>query len=242
MMKRACLHWICTAALAAMLAAGCGTTGSAPTSFPEVRFRVHPSKPSSGGNLDATFTAELVAGGVKHAFPANATFTATGDVDFVLENAAPPYGGTFTVSEEGSRDIHVVLSVTGVTDTSADSAGPAHAAVVGTISPATAPATNEVRFEVCVPSDNAASCGLPGSDSGDFGKPFNGSIGDAFNTHLIGGLTPSIFFLDGARDSIHAVFALAPFTGKKLIARMYLNGELKEEASDTGDVVLKQDL
>jgi hypothetical protein len=220
-----------------MLATGCGTTGSAPTTTAEVLFKVRPI--GGGPNPAAVFTAELMAGGVKHAFPT--TFTATADVDFVLENAAAPYGGTFTVSE-GSRDIHVVLSVTGVTDTSADSAGAAHPAVVGTITPATAPPANEVRFEVCAPSDNAASCAVPGSDSGDFGKPFNGSIGDAFNTHLIGGLTPSIFFLDGARDSIHAVFALAPFTGKKLIARLYINGELKEEASDTGDVVLKQDL
>jgi hypothetical protein len=141
-----------------------------------------------------------------------------------------------------SRDIHVVLSVIGVTDTSADSAGAAHPAVVGTITPAAAPATNEVRFEVCVPSDNAASCGIPGSDSGVFGLPFNGSIGDAFDTHLIGGLTPSIFFLDGARDTINAVFALAPFTGQNLIARMYINGELKEEGSGTGNVILKQDL
>lgn len=220
-----------------MLAAGCGTTGSVPTTTAEVLFRVRPI--GGGPNPAAVFTAELMAGGVKHTFPT--TFTATADVDFVLENAAAPYGGTFSVSE-GSRDIEVVLSVTGGFDTSAESAGPAHPAVIGTITSAAAPPANEVRFEVCLPSDNAASCQIPGSDSGAFGPTFNGSIGDAFNTHLIGGITPSIFFLDGARDSIHAVFALAPSTGQKLIARLYLNGELKEEASDTGDVVLKHDL
>ena len=208
-----------------------------PATTAEVVFRVRPIVGEQ--NPEVVFSAELLAGGVKHTFPA--TFTATADVNFVIENAAPPYGGTFTVSE-GSRDIEVALYVAGGFDISADSAGPAHPAVVGTITPAAAPPVNEVRFEVCVASDNAASCGIPGRDSGVFGLPFNGSVGDAFNPHVIGGITPSIFFLEDARDSVNGVFALAPSTGQKLIARLYVNGELIEAASDTGEVVLKHDL
>ncbi|MFI5398151.1 MAG: hypothetical protein ACHQ9S_21660 [Candidatus Binatia bacterium] len=235
MMKPSCLYVICTSALAAILAVGCGTTGSAPTTFPEVRFKVLP-------HAGATFTAVLVAGGVQHTFPA--AFTATAEFDFILENAAPPYGGTFTLVE--GAEIDVTLSVKGApTDLGPIKIDAINSPVdIGTVTPTPSPTPSlEVRFDVCTPSGTNPSCLTPGGDAGVFGQGFNASVGDAFDTHLVGGAilptAPSIIFLDGARDSVHGVFALQPSTGQTLIARLYVNGELKETGADTGDVVIK---
>ena len=54
--------------------------------------------------------------------------------------------------------------------------------------------------------------------------------------------TPSIYFLEGAQDSVNAVFRLAPTTGQTLVARLFINGVLEQTQSGTEDVLIRQDL
>lgn len=215
-----------------MLIVGCGTSGSDPTTFPEVRFRVRPSG-------TARFTAELITHGVKHSFPSGTVFTANSDFDFYLEGAAPPYGGTFTLAPDSPGNLEVVLTVTGFSDQTV-TADVAHPAVVGTVTAASPPSL-EVRFHLCLPLADFSSCFGP-SDPGLFGVAFSGSVGDTLNTHLVFGRTPSIYYLEGARDTANGVFALLPSTGQSLVAQLFINGQLRQTASGPHDVLLKENL
>jgi len=177
---------------------------------PEVLFQVQPI------GLSTFSVDELDAGGVQHTFPEGTTFTAVSSFDFYLENAAPPYTGTFTLVSGG--DIVVTLFVRGPTEahafigeTSASSGITQVKVSSGPTSPAT-PAPQEIRFDVCVPLPTSATCSTTG-DAGVFGLPIIGSVGDASETQLLNGVTPSIYFLESAQDSVNAVFRLAPTTG-----------------------------
>ena len=230
-MRRAALCWIMISGIV-ILSAGCGTSGSRPQQFAEARFQVRPAGRS-------VFTAELSANGVRHTF-GGTEFTATSLFDFVLENAGGPYSGTFTLKDGG--DIQVILSFGDQTITGQTWGIDTQAKVSNGDPAAPAPGSSaEVRFDVCVPSASATSCFQPG-DSGIFGLPFNGTIGDANTTHLIFGSTPTIYLLEGAEDSVSGVFTLTPFTGQSLLAQLFINGELKDADSDTHDVLLKENL
>lgn len=233
MMRRIALRCLVVSGVL-LLSAGCGTSGSRPSQFAEVRFQVRPTGKS-------VFTAELSANGVTHTL-GGMQFTATSLFDFVLENAAPPYSGTFTLIDGG--DIEVVLSFADQSITAETSGvGGPPAVVTNATTPATplGPPALEVRFDVCVPSAAAGTCFGP-DDSGIFGLPFNGSVGDAATTHLVNGSTPTIYFLESPEDSVNGVFALNPFTGQSLLAQLFVNGELKQSDSDTHDVLLKENL
>ena len=207
--------------------------------YPEVRFRVQPVGQS-------TFSVdELDAGGVQHTFPEGTTFTAISAFDFYFENAPPPYTGTFSLLNGG--DITVTLFVPGTTEVH-EFTGETSAALgitqvrvsSGPTSPAI-PAPQEIRFDVCVPLASSATCSTTG-DAGVFGLPIIGSVGDASETHLLNGFTPSIYFLEGAQDSVNAVFRLAPTTGQTLVARLFINGALEQTHSGINDVIIRQDL
>jgi hypothetical protein len=79
-------------------------------------------------------------------------------------------------------------------------------------------------------------------DSGVFGLPFTATVGDAFQTHLLGSLTPSVYFLEGARESANGVFRLAPVTGQTLVGQLFINGSLRQTQANTEDVVVREDL
>jgi hypothetical protein len=233
--------WIVAVVYLGAPGGGCGTTGSRPTLYPEVQFQVHPSGQSK-------FTVnELDVGSVRHTFPAGTSFTVTSTFYFYFENAPPPYSGTFTLEDGG--DIEVALLVTpggnpGVSDTASGPGTTVTVSTGGSPSPTFAtpiPPTQEVRFDVCVPSLTPGTCFTEG-DSGIFGLPFSGSVGDASQTHQLNGLTPSIYFLEGAQDSVNAFFRLTPTTGQRLVAQLFINGTLEQTQSDTGDVLIKQDL
>jgi hypothetical protein len=232
MMKPA-LRMLGVCALLATLGAACGTSGSEPTSYPEVRFRVRPSG-------TAKFTAELRSNGILHSFPSGTTFTASSNFDFYLEGAAPPYGGTFTLAPDSPGGFDVVLTVTGESEQTASADAGHPQAVVGSTA-AAAPPNLEVRFHVCLPLVDFSTC-FSSSDPGVFGVTFNGSVGDPFNTYLLFGTTPSIYYLEGARDTVNGVFALQPSTGQNLLAQLYINGQLIQTASGTHDVLLKENL
>jgi hypothetical protein len=224
---------LCVCGLVATLSVACGTSGSKPTSFPEVRFRVRPSG-------TAKFTAELRTNGVRHTFPAGTTFTASSNFDFYLEGAAPPYGGTFTLAPDSPGGLDVVLTVTGQSEQTATADAAHPEAVVGDAT-AAAPPSLEVRFHVCLPLTDFSTC-FSSSDPGVSGVTFNGSVGDPFNTYLLFGTTPSIYYLEGARDTVNGVFALQPSTGQVLVAQLFINGQLIDTASGTHDVLLKKNL
>lgn len=224
---------LCVCGLVASLGVACGTSGSEPTSYPEVRFRVRPSG-------TAKFTAALRTNGILHSFPAGTTFTATSNFDFYLEGAAPPYGGTFTLTPDSPGGFEVVLTVTGQSEqtAAADAAHPE--AVVGSTAPATPP-SSETRFHVCLPLQDFSTC-FGSSDPGVFGVTFNGSVGDPYNTYILFGTTPSIYYLEGARETVNGVFALQPSTGQTLVAQLFINGKLIQTESGAHDVLLKENL
>jgi hypothetical protein len=241
MMRRRWFLWI-VAAVVGTLNGGCGTTGSAPVLYPEVRFRVQPVGQS-------TFSVdELDAGGVQHTFPEGTTFTATSFFDFYLENAQPPYSGTFTLVPPLSGDITVTLFVPGTTevqeftDQTSAALGITQVTVSSGPSSAATPPAQDIRFDLCVPSSTGSGACVVSGDAGVSGLPFSGSVGDAFQTHLLNGFTPSIYFLEGARDSVDAVFRLAPTTGQVLVARLFINGALQQTQSNTDNVIIQQDL
>ena len=85
-MRAARRSTICLAALLAGVLTSCGTSGTNPTLFPEVRFEVSPATQGT-----ATFMVEsLTSGGIKYDLPPDAVFTATAPFSFLLENAPPP--------------------------------------------------------------------------------------------------------------------------------------------------------
>lgn len=230
-MGRAATRWMIISGIV-MLAVGCGTSGSRAPQFAEVRFQVRPTGKS-------VFTAELSANGSTHTF-GGAEFTATSLFDFVLENAMPPYSGTFTLKDGG--DIDVVMSFADQTITGQTSGIGTQARVSSGTTGSTPVSTSpEVRFDVCAPSASPTNCFQP-DDSGIFGLPFSGTIGDANTTHLINGITPSIYFLEGAEDNVSGVFALNPFTGQNLLTQLFVDGQLKQSESGSHDVLVKENL
>jgi hypothetical protein len=231
-------RFVLVGALLAAVALGCGTSGSKPTAPPEVRFRVRPSGLTR-------FSVVMVTNGVKHEFPGT-VFTASSDFDFYFENTAPPYGGTFTVEPDNLGnygDLEVILSVTGETDQTVSADHTTHAAtvetVVGTVKGGVQP-TQEVRFETCVPLPPSTSC--TAADDPVFGLPMNATLGDPFSSHVSFGTAPNIYFLDAARDSVHAVFALQPSNGYTLVAKLFINNQLQQTHSGSGDITFQQNL
>jgi hypothetical protein len=242
--------WILAALCLGALGDGCGTTGSRPTLYPEVRFEVDPVPASVTFRVDA-----LVAGGVQHTFPADMVFTASGPFFFYFENAPPPYSGTFTVcgkpngncSPAGASDgnLHVKLFVPGTTEVhefNAETLVPHIPQVTISSGPISAvtPPTREVRFDLCVPFLTPGTC-FTGGDSGLFSKSFTGTLGDASQTHELFGATPSIYFLEGAQDNVDGVFTLDQ-TGPLFVAQLFIDGILRQTQANTGDVIVTQDL
>ena len=241
MNRRKRFLWIVAVVCLGAVGGGCGTTGPEPTLYPEVQFQVHPSGQS-------TFTVkELDLGGVRHTFPAGTSFTATSTFYFYFENAPPPYSGTFTLESGGDITVFLLVTPTGNPEVSDTASGPGSTVTVSTgVSPSPMPATpipptEEVRFDVCVPLLTPGTCFTEG-DSGVFGLPFTATVGDAFQTHLLGSLTPSVYFLEGARESANGVFRLAPVTGQTLVGQLFINGSLRQTQANTEDVVVREDL
>ncbi len=230
----------------------CGQSGSDPIQFPEVRFDVHPAGQS-------TFRVDsLIASGVSHSSVVGQEFTATSSFNFVLENAAPPYMGSFTLTS--GDQITVTLSVIGqfgqtqVSDATA--VGKATATVV-TCTASTNPPTNnlpgcpvptnpppsnpEARIDVCAPFTLPGSCSTTGA-VGAFGVLFTGTLGDLFTSHTLSGATPTIYFLEAPQDSVNAVYVRQVITGDLLVASLFFNGVFQQTQANAQDVVLSQDV
>lgn len=220
---------------------GCGQSGSDPVVYPEVRFEVRPAGQS-------TFRVDsLIGGGVSHASVTGQDFIAVGPFDFVLENAAPPYQGIFTLVSGDQITVTVtVMSITGQTQVSDATAPGKPTAMVLTGGPAPSmtpgPGNPEVRFDVCAPLRDGTSCSTMDSTVGSFGVLFTGTLGDPFISHLLSGTTPTIYFLEGPRDTVNGVFTRQPPVGALLLAQLFINGTLKQSGASVNDVVLKQDL
>jgi hypothetical protein len=242
MTRRKRFLWIVAAVCLGTLGGGCGTTGSKPTLYPEVRFHVEPT----GGS---TFTVdEFVVGlasspavTVRHTFPPGTVFTATSGFDFYFENAAPPYTGSFSLVSGGNIDVTLTVSDKLYDDVSTSGVGTT-AAVTSSQQPMPTPIapTQEVRFDVCVPFLTPGTCFTQG-DSGLFGKAFSGTLGDVYQTHGLNGSTPSIYFLEGAQENASAVFRLVQ-TGPMFVAQLFINGTLRQTHANTQDVIIRQDL
>ncbi|MFQ5665118.1 MAG: hypothetical protein ACE5I7_01675 [Candidatus Binatia bacterium] len=238
------------ALLAALGTAGCGSSGSGRTAFPEVRFQV------SGSTKFAVVS--LVTGGVTHPSIMGQEFVVNGIFSFVVEDAPPPYEATFV--RTGDAEIAVTLSVvsetaeTQVSDRSTASKDTATVAIGSSAAPVGTPTAPklEVRFNICAPAGDTGSCFTP-EDSGLFGVGFTGTVGDAFTTSILPvpctvnstascSQAPTILFLEGARESVNAVFARAPFTGEDLRVELLLNGNVKATTAGPRDVVIREEL
>jgi hypothetical protein len=223
-----------------IVTSGCGTSGSDPVQYPEVRFEVRPAGQS-------TFTVDsLIGGGVSHSSVTNQQFTATGAFDIALENAMPPYEGTFTLVAGDQITVSIsVISPTGQTLVS-KTTSPGHPVVTvssgGTVPvPPPGPANPEVRFDVCAPLANETACSVAAS-VGTFGVLFTGTLGDPFTSHLINGATPTIYFLEAPSDNVAGVFTREPQVGVLLVAQLLFNGVLQQTQANASNVIIKQDL
>jgi hypothetical protein len=246
---------VAIAGTALTAAAGCGTSGSAPTLYHEVRFQVVPATTGQ-----ATFSVDsLVAGGTAFGFPTGTTFTTTGTFNFYLEGAASPYSGTFT--QQGPDPITVTVyidrSLVSGDNTSQGSGVPLF---VGPVSqgaqvpppPGTPlPQAPMVRFDVCAPAPGNSVCSTMNTSAGatapagSFGIPYSGSIGDQFFSHLLYNdptrTTPGIYFLQNPQDSANGIVASA--SGQLLQLQLFIDGALHQTAAGTGnDVQVREDL
>jgi hypothetical protein len=263
MMRRTRFSFALLAGATLVAAAGCGTTGSNPILYPEVRFSIEQS-PDTASTGQATFTVEtLQAGGVSHPSIAGQTFIAP--FSFVLENAPPPYRGSFKRPADGA-EITVTVTVvaqiaeTEVSDSTSPAQGTAPAKNTARLScdrvtnttlgilcvpvatdPSPAPAANpEVRFDVCALLPGSGSCSTTDDPPGLFGIPFSGTLGDLLISHAVDGLTPRIFFLEGAQHNAAARFLAA--TSKILEAQLFVNGQLQPPTAIGSDVIIQKDL
>jgi len=241
---------------------GCGTTGSDPILFPEVRFEVRPSG-------QATFTVDaLSGGGESYTSVIGQQFTATAPFDFALENAGSPFEGLFrligvcsnnqaqcSVDSEcapagscdlGGQQITVTLTViSGINQTQvSDATAPGKPTAMVAIGALPAgvtplPAHPEVRFDVCAPLPGRATCSTKTGD-GTFGALFSGSFGDPFISYLTSGATPTIYFYRAPQSNINSVLTRLPLA--LLGVQLFINGELKETQVGSGEVIISQDL
>jgi hypothetical protein len=221
---------------------GCGTTGSDPILFPEVRFDVLPSG-------QATFTVDaLSGGGESYASVIGQQFTATAPFHFALENAGQPLMGAFSVNPTSGDQITVTLTViSGLSQTQvSDATGPgkptARVSIPTTAAGVTPPPGNpEVRFDVCAPLPGRTTCSAT-TGNGTFGALFTGSFGDPFISYLTNGATPTIYFYRAPQSNINAVLTRLPVTGALLAVQLLVNGELKQTEVGSGEVIISQDL
>lgn len=227
---------------------GCGQTGSDPPYLPEVLFQVRPAG-------QATFRVDsLIGSGVSYTSVIGQEFTATSGFNFVLENACPPFRGSFTLlSGDQITATVIVISGGGQTQMSDTATQPGATAIVSANPPQSGcpapsgtpgPSTPEVRFDFCAPLPGELNCATmqdpPGI--GTFGVAFAGSIGDEIFSHMTGGTTPTIYFYQAPQENINAVFMRTPLTGAILQGQLFINGQLQQTMGSSGNVVIKQDL
>ena len=223
----------------ALVLAGCGDTkeGSHPEFFPEVRFVIEPL----GGQEGTTFAVDYIASGdSQHSFLPGRTFNATEPLGFFLDNAAPPYGASFTWLAGAEADI--VLIVSGRTiqispvRLGPNNSGPVEIRTIERDGGVLARRTEkpEVRFDVIAPP----------------GTLFQGTVGDFFTSYDVGftvddderlqARAPAIIFLENARETVSAVVRNA--NGLEITIDLYINGKLVDTETANKDAIVKEDL
>ncbi len=230
-------------------AAGCGTSGSEPPLFPEVRFEVSPVQ---GAQPPFQFIAERFdIGGVEHTDLAGTTLTATGIFRFIFENAAPSYCGRF--KQVGATAVTVHLLQEGGPEVAPSTSGDGTevtACILGSPTPMPTAPNPEVRFDVCAQSVPGVVCAAAGPEGpGKFDVPFSGVIGDPFVTYLLGTAsstanapvsTPVIYYFEGASQSVNAVFT--GFNQATIQVQLLINGQLSQNVAGNGNLTIQQDL
>lgn len=167
---RVLLTAMCEWGLVIFTITGCGTSGSEPVLYPEVRFEVSPAQ---GGQPPFRFVVErFVIGGVLHTDLSGTTFTSTGVFRFVFENAPPPYTGTFRQVGGTAITVHLLQEGTGIetsqttsgdqtqcgTAASSDPSCIVNPSIFGPQPTLIALPNPEVRFDVCAPLVPSGSC------------------------------------------------------------------------------------
>lgn len=245
--------------LVTFFSSGCGTSGSNPPDQPELYYQIIPA---TGGQ--ATFTVQsLFDNNVSFVSlnnpPNPMTYTIIAPFTIALENATVPYAGTFTAIES---DVTVILSeqpVAGNPPISVQGTTSAGNPTVSLIVPVPTPgmtspptpgaAFPEIRVDVCAPSPGTSSCLGNSGSVGTAGIPFNGSIGDSFTSRLLGNpnnpsappVTPTVYFFEGPQDTINVALQTVVST-PPLLVQLFINGQLSQSTSGTGNLTLRQDL
>ena len=240
MTRLSCAALIGVASWLAVSLAGCGTSGSKPFFFPEIQFQVTPL-----GGPTSFKVLGLTTGNTIHTFPADQEFQVNGTFSFFLEQAKPPWTGTF--QRTGSNEIQVTLLETAntmqVKTTTADN--PTITLVLGGGGgpPGTPTRGNpEVRFDACALNVEIPTCADAANipDALLFGRGLNASVGDPAVTRLMTGTAPAILFFEGATDSALGVFtSIGVYT---VHAQLYVNGQLEDNQFGTTNVILKATL
>jgi hypothetical protein len=228
--------WLFALIMLAVVAGGCGSSGSPAEFYPEARFQVEPL----GGQEGTTFAVEYIASGnAMHFFQTGREFNATEPVGFFLDNAAPPYGASFRWLAGSEADIALIVSGRTI-QVSPIRLGPDNEVVeLKSIPPngetlATETQRPEVRLEVFA----------------DPGTLFQGTVGDFFTSYDIGftfddderseARAPAFIFFERPRETISAVVRNA--NQLEITINLYINGELTQSDTSQKDAIVKKDL
>jgi hypothetical protein len=218
----------------------CGTSGSKPFFEPEIQFQVTPLGGPTSFRVLALTTSNTV-----HTFPPDQEFQVNGTFSFFLENATPPWTGTF--QRTGDNQIMVSLLETAntmqVKTTTADQ-DTVVLTLGGSRTPVGTPTAGnpEVRFDACALNVEASTCADAANVPGAllFGRGLNGSVGDPFVTRLMTGTAPAILFVEGVQETAMGVFT--PIGSYSVHAQLYVNGVVADSQFGTGNVILTANL
>lgn len=231
--------WSTQFLLLALVLAGCGSSkeGHHPEFFPEVRFVIEPL----GGQEGTTFEVDFIASGdSRHTFATGRTFNATEPLGFFLDNAAPPYGASFTWVGGAEADIALIVSGRTIQISperlGPNNNGPVEIKTIDRDGGVLAQRTDkpEIRFDVIA----------------DPGTLFQGTVGDFFTSYDVGftvddderlqARAPAFIWFENARETVSAVVRNA--NGLQITIDMYLNGKLVDTDTANKDAIVKEDL
>lgn len=233
-----------TALLAMSLSiAACGKSGSQPPVLPEARFEI---LPHLGGSARFEIV-DVQAAGQRFTSLAGIPITTLGRINVFVDNSFGPFGMTLRLLDDDPVEVRFGLAgvvndtLVRVVDT------PGEEVFVGTPVETLTQARPEVRVDACAPFPEDTACSAFDGLS-LFGAPLSGSIGDPEATRLLGRPSadepevgsPSIFFYQNATSDIAAI--IRANDNRFLRVRLWIDGALKDESGNTGNVIVKSDL
>jgi hypothetical protein len=226
-----------------LVIAACGESGSNPPALPQARFEV---LPQAGGSARFEIV-DVQAGGLRFTSLAGIPITTLGRFNVFVDNSFGPFGMTIRILDDDPVEVRYGLAGV-INDTLVRVVDlPGVDVFVGSAAESLVNARPEVRVDACAPFPGQTACS-PFDGLSLFGAALSGSIGDPEATRLLGRAapdepevsSPSIFFYAKAKRDIAAI--IRANDSRFLRVRLWVDGLLRDEVANTGNVVVKSDL